>query len=145
MSDVLEDFLESMSANIPQLFIQVQLLTPSGGFLVFNGSPHSGIEHILQVVLGQSRTLYIITSPDSLSHPSGFTEVHWFGVPLVQMNENVHTVPEVRLSSHQNDGRPLVAGTDLRDPFGGDVVKGDRVDQAEAEDEDVHVGVAKRA
>lgn len=49
------------------------------------------------------------------------------------------------MSPNQNDGRGRVASTDLRDPFGGDVIKGDRVDQAEAQDEDVHVGIAQGA
>lgn len=84
-------------------------------------------------------------SPDPVCQPSGPAEVHWFGVPLVQANEDVHTVAKVRLGPNQDDGRGWVAGADLWDPFGGDVVKGDRVDQAEAEDEDVHVGIAQRA
>lgn len=84
-------------------------------------------------------------SSDPVCQPSGPAEVHWFGAPLVQMNKDVHVVSKVWLSSNQNNGRGRVAGTDLWDPFGGDVVKGDRVDQAEAEDEDIHVGIAQRA
>lgn len=61
------------------------------------------------------------------------------------MDENIHAVEKVRLGPHQNDGGGRVAGADLRDPFGGDVVEGDGVDQAEAQDEDVHVGIAQRA
>lgn len=61
------------------------------------------------------------------------------------MDEDVHAVEKVRLGPHQNDGGDGVAGTDLWDPFGGDVMEGDRVDQAEAQNEDVHVGIAQRA
>lgn len=61
------------------------------------------------------------------------------------MDEDIHAVEKVRLGPHQNDGGDGVAGTDLRDPFGSDVVEGDGVDQAEAQDEDVHVGIAQRA
>lgn len=61
------------------------------------------------------------------------------------MNEDVHTVTKIWLSSNKNNGRGQVAGTNLWDPFGSDVVKRDRVDQAEAEDEHVHVGIAQRA
>lgn len=82
---------------------------------------------------------------DPLLQPPGPARAHWPGAPLVQVNEDVHVVAEVRLSPDQNDGRGRVAGTDLWDPSGGDVLKGDGVDQAEAEDEDVHVGVAQRA
>lgn len=82
---------------------------------------------------------------DPACQPPGPAQAHRFGAPLVQMNEDVHIVAKVRLGSNQNDGRGRVACADLWDPFGGDVVKGDGVDQAEAEDEDVHMGIAQRA
>lgn len=84
-------------------------------------------------------------SSDPVCQLSGPAEVHWFGASLVQMNEDVHVVAKVWLSSDQHNGRGRVAGTDLWYPFGGDVVKGDRVDHAEAEDEDIHMGIAQRA
>ena len=83
-------------------------------------------------------------SSDPACQPSGPAAVHWFGAPLVQMNKYVHIVAEVGLSSNQDYRRGWVAGPDLRDPFGCDVFEGDGVDQAEAEDEDVHMGVAQR-
>ncbi len=83
-------------------------------------------------------------SSDLVREPFGPAELHRFGAPLVQVDEDVHIVAKVWLSPNQNDGRGRVAGTDLWDPFRGDVVKGDWVDQAEAEDEDVHVGIAQR-
>lgn len=84
-------------------------------------------------------------SSDPVCKPPGPAQVHRFGAPLVQMNEDVHIVAKVWLGPNQNDGRGRVACADLRDPFGGDVVKGDGVHQAEAEDEDVHMGIAQRA
>ena len=112
---------------------------------VLDGSKYSLVEHIFEVVLCQSRTLHIAVSSDPVCQPPGPAEVHWFGAPLVQMDEDVHVVAEVWLSPDQKDGRGLVPSTDLWDPFGGDVLQGDWVDQAEAEDEDVHVGIAERA
>lgn len=84
-------------------------------------------------------------SSDPACQPSGLVEVHWFGSPLVQMNKDVHIVAKVWLSSNQNDGWSWVSSADLWDPFGNDIVKGDRVDKAEAEDEDIHMGIAQRA
>lgn len=84
-------------------------------------------------------------SSDPVCKSSGLAEEHRFGAPLVQVDEDIHIVTKVWLSPNQNDGRGRVASTDLWDPFRGDVVKGHRVDQAEAEDEDVHMGVAQRA
>lgn len=61
------------------------------------------------------------------------------------MNEDAHVVTEVWLASHQNNGRSPVGCADLWDPFGGNVGKGAWVDQAEAEDENIHMGKAQRA
>lgn len=70
---------------------------------------------------------------------------HWFCASLVQVNEDVHIMAKVRLCPDQNDGRVRVASADLWDPFGSDVIEGDRVDQAEAQNEDIHVGIAQGA
>lgn len=113
--------------------------------LVLDGSEYSTVKHIFEVVLCQSWTLHIVVSSDLVCKPSGPAEVYWFGAPMVQVNEDVHIVAKVWLSPDQNDWRGRVSSTDLWDPFRGDIVKGDRADQAEAEDEDVHVGIAQRA
>lgn len=84
-------------------------------------------------------------SSEPACQPSGPAVGHWLGAPAVQLNEDVHVVAKVCLSPDQNDRRGRVAGTDLWDPLGGDVIKGDGVNQAEAQDEDVHVGIAQRA
>ena len=60
------------------------------------------------------------------------------------MNKDVHIVAKIWLSSDQNYGWGWVTSADLWDPFGSDIVKGDGVDKAEAEDEDVHMGIAQR-
>lgn len=113
--------------------------------VVLNGRRYGTIKHFFEVLLCQSRTLHILMGSYPPCQPLGRGEVHGFAAALGQMNEDVHIVTKVRLSSNQNDGRGWVASTDLWDPFGSDVIKGQRVDDAEAEDEDVHVGIAQRA
>lgn len=61
------------------------------------------------------------------------------------MNKGVHTVTKVQLSPSQNNGRGGIEGTDMWDPIGGDVVEGHWVDNAEAEDEDIHLGIPQGA
>lgn len=112
---------------------------------MLDGSKNSTVKHIFEVVLRQSRTLHVVVSSDPACQPSGLTVCHWFGSLLGQLNQNVHVVAKIRLSPNQNDGRGLVSSTDLWDPFGGDVLKGDGVDQAEAQDEDIDVGITQRA
>lgn len=99
---------------------------------------------MFEVVLRQSRTLHIVMSSDPVCQPLGPAEVHGSGAQLVQMDKDLHIVAKVRLSSNQDNGRGRVARADLWDPFGGDVFEGDGVDQAEAEDEHVHMGIAQR-
>lgn len=110
-----------------------------------DGGMNGAVKHVLEVALSQSRTLHIVPGSDPASQSPGLAVGHRFGAALVQADEDIHVVAEVRLSAHQHDGRERVASTDLRNPFGGDVVEGDGVDQAEAQDEDVHMGVAQGA
>lgn len=63
--------------------------------LVLDGSKYGRVKHIFEVVLCQSRTLHIVVSSDPVCQPSGPAEAHWFGPPLVQVNEDVHTVAKV--------------------------------------------------
>lgn len=110
-----------------------------------DGGVNGAVKHVFEVALRQSGTLHVVLGSDPASQPPGPAVGHRFGSALIQADEDVHVVAEVGLGAHQHDGRDGVAGTDLRDPFGGDVAEGDGVDQAEAQDEDVHVGVAQRA
>lgn len=116
---------------------------------MLNGSKYSTVKGVFKVVLCESRALHVVMSSDPAREPSGLVKEHRSGALLVQMNEDVHTVSKVWLSSNQNDGGDWVGGSNLWDPFGGDIVKWDGVDEAEAEDEaedeDVHMGIAQRA
>lgn len=110
-----------------------------------DGGMNGAIKHVFEVALSQSGTLHIVLRSDPASQPPGLAVGHRFGATLVQVDEDVHVVAEVGLSAHQYDGRGRVAGTDLRNPFGRDIVEGDGVDQAETQDEGVHMGIAQGA
>lgn len=144
-SDDTEHFPPARLAESLQTFEQAEFCRVCANGLVLDGSKNSTVKHIFEVMLRQSRTLHIVVSSDPACQSSGLTVGHWFGSLLSQLNQNVHVVAKIRLSPNQNDGRGLISSTDLWDPFGGDVLKGDRVDQAEAQDEDIDVGIAQRA
>lgn len=128
-----------------QTFKKAELFRVCANVLVPDGSKNSTVKHIFEVLLSQSRTLHIVVSSYPVGQPSGLAVAHWFGAPLVQVNEDVHIMAKVCLCPNQNDGRVRVASADLWDPFGSDVIEGDRVDQAEAQNEDIHVGIAQGA
>lgn len=69
---------------------------------------------------------------------------HRFGAALGQVNQNVHILAKIRLGPNQDDWGGAVPGADLRDPLGRNVLEGDGVGQAEAQDEDVDVGITQR-
>ena len=144
-SDDTEDFLPSRITKSLQTFKQSKFFRLCANVLVLNGCIHSTVKDVFEVVLCQSRALHVVVSSDPVCQPSGLSAGHWFGAPLVQVNEDIHIEAEVRLGPDQDDGSSRVAGTDLWDPFGGDVIEGDGVDQAEAQDEDIHVGIAQGA
>lgn len=62
---------------------------------MLDGSENSTVKHIFEVVLRQSRTLHVVMSSDPVCQPSGLAVGHWFGAPLVQVNEDVHVVAKV--------------------------------------------------
>lgn len=110
---------------------------------MFDGCENGGVEGLLQVLLRQSRALHVLRGPDLLGQaPSPGTE-HGLHLVPVQVYQDVDVQQEVRLSPDQNDGGRRVAGADLRDPFLCDVLEGRRVDDAEAKQEDVRVGVGQ--
>lgn len=112
---------------------------------VLDGGKNSRVKYVLEVVLRQSRTLQVVASSDPACQPSGPAVGHWFGAALGQVNQDVHILAKVRLGPNQDNWRGPVPGADLWDPFGCNVLEGDGVDQAEAQDEDIHVGITERA
>lgn len=111
---------------------------------VLNGGEDGGIERLLQVLLRERRALHVVGRPDLLRHAAGPRAQHGLDVGAVQVDEDVHVQEEVRLGAHEDDGRGRVVRPDLRDPLLGDVVEGGGVDHAEAQEEDVRVGVGQR-
>lgn len=112
---------------------------------VLNGGEDGGIKGLLQVLLRQGGTLDVVGRPDLLADAPGPGAQHGLDLGAVQVDEDVHVQEEVRLGPDQDDGGGRVVGPDLRDPLLGDVVKGGGVDQTEAEEEDVGVGVGQRS
>lgn len=112
---------------------------------VLDGSKNSRVKHVLEVVLRQSGTLQVVASSHPACQPSGLAVGHWFGAMPGQVNQDLHILAKVRLGPNQDNWRGPVPGADLRDPLGCDVLEGDGIDQAEAQDEDIHVGITERA
>lgn len=112
---------------------------------VLDGSKNSRVKHVLEVVLRQSGTLQVVASSHPACQPSGLAVGHWFGAMPGQVNQDLHILAKVRLGPNQDDWRGPVPGADLRDPLGCDVLEGDGIDHAEAQDEDIHVGITERA
>ena len=111
--------------------------------LVFDGGEDGGVERLLQVLLGEGGALHVVRRPDLLRHGLGPRAQHRLDLGAVQVDEHVDVQQEVGLRAHQDDGRRGVVRPDLGHPLLGDVVEGGGVDHAEAEDEDVRVGVGQ--
>lgn len=110
---------------------------------VLNGSKNGRIKRLLQVLLCERRTLHVVCSPDLVRHALCPGVRDWLDVRLVQVDEDVHVQQKVGLSPYENDGCGRVVGPDLWNPLLGDVVERGGVDHAEAQEEDVCVGVGQ--
>lgn len=111
---------------------------------VLDGGEDGGVKRLLQVLLRERRALDVVRGPDLLRHAPRPGAQNRLDVGPVQVDEDVHVQQEVRLGPDQNDGRRRVVRPDLRDPLLGDVVERGGVDHAEAQEEDVRVGVRQR-
>jgi len=58
--------------------------------------------------------------------------------------QSLRVCAEVELSADEDDGGGGAVVLDLRDPLGGDVLKGGWADDAEADEEDIGLGIAQR-
>ena len=110
---------------------------------MFDGGKDGGVKGLLEVLLGERGALDVVRRPDLLRHALGPGVEHGLDLGAVQVDEHVDVQEEVRLRAHQHDGRRGVVRPDLGHPLLGDVVEGGGVDHAEAEDEDVRVGVGQ--
>lgn len=112
---------------------------------VLNGGKDGRVKGLLQVLLREGGTLDVVGRPDLLADAPGPGAQHGLDFGAVQVDEDVDVQQEVELGPNQNDGGGGVVGPDLWDPLLGDVVKGGGVNQAEAEEEDVGVGIGQRS
>jgi len=111
--------------------------------VVLYGGKDGGVKRLLQVLLRERRTLHVVRRPDLLCHAPSPGAQNGLDVGPVQVDEDVDVQQEVRLSPDQDDGRGRVVRPDLGDPLLGDVVERGGVDHAEAQEEDVRVGVGQ--
>lgn len=112
---------------------------------VLNGGKDGRVKGLLQVLLREGGALDVVGRPDLLADAPGPGAQHGLDFGAVQVDEDVDVQQEVQLGPDQNDGGGGVVGPDLWDPLLSDVVKGGGVNQAEAEEEDVGVGVGQRS
>lgn len=108
---------------------------------ILNGFKDGRIESFLQVLLREWRTLYVVSRPDLLSYAPRPGAQNGLDVRSVQVDEDVHVQQKVRLGTDEDNGRGRVMSPDLWNPLLGDVVKWGGVDQTEAQEKDVHVGI----
>lgn len=113
--------------------------------LVLDGGKDGRVERLLQVLLRERRALDVVRGPDLIRHAPRPGALHRLDVAPVQVDEDVHVQQQVRLRPDQDDGRGRVVSPDLGDPLGHDVAEWGGVDHAEAQEEDVCVGVGQSA
>lgn len=78
-----EGFFPSRVAESLQTFKQAELFGARARVPVCDGSVHSAVKHLFEVVLRQSRTLHIVMGSDPVSQPSDPAVGHRLGAPLV--------------------------------------------------------------
>lgn len=106
-------------------------------------SPNRLIKYALQVPLRQCRAFQVLMSPDITRDRQGLLvghRGHAFGRQRVE-RDLIFT--EIELCADQDDGHARGVVLNLGMPFGLDVVEGRRRHDAEADEEDVGLGIGK--
>jgi len=103
------------------------------------------IKDDLETLLGEGRALEVLVGVDLAGLLLSFLDGDRAAlVLLAQLLLGVVVVAEIELSADKDDGDLGAVVADLRVPLGGDVLKGRRGDDAEADKEDVGLRVAQR-
>lgn len=125
--------------------------SPAFGFLwlllgiwVLNTSHDSCIKDLLEVFLSQSRALDVGRGFYFLSTELCSLLRYWLFFALVQLDEDFDILPEVWLCPNQDDGRLGAVAANFGNPLLTHILEGRRAHHAEAQQEDVRVGVAQR-
>lgn len=114
------------------------------GIRVLNPSHDGRIKDLLEVFLSQSRALDVGRGFYFLGTELRSLLRDGLLFALVQLDENFDVLPEVRLRPHQDDGRLGAVAPDFGNPLLTHVLEGRGADDAEAQQEDVRVGIAQR-
>lgn len=141
-SDEAEELLPATPGESFRAPVRKPPLLALASFVLYGGED-GGIERLLQVLLRERRALDIVRRPDLLRHAASTGAQDGLDVRSVQVDEDVHVQQEVRLGADEHDGCGRVVSPDVRHPLLGDVVKRVGVDHAEAQEEDVRVGVGQ--
>lgn len=113
------------------------------GVRVLDTSNNGGVKHLFEVFLSQSRAFDIGDSFDFLSAQLRRLLGDWLLFAFVQLNEHFDIFSKVRLGPNQDDGGLRAVTPNLRYPLLTDVLEGGGAHHAEAQQEDVCVGVAE--
>lgn len=114
------------------------------GIRVLNTSHDGRIKDLLEVFLSQSRALDVGRGFYFLGTELRGLLRDWLFFALVQLDENFDILPEVRLRPNQDNGRLGAVASDFGNPLLTHVLEGRGTHHAEAQQEDVRVGVAQR-
>lgn len=135
-----------------------------GGFGPAMDLPDGLVENGLEIPLGESRALEILPRADLLGTVDTHLECYRSHALLVQARNGIGVLAQIELGAHQDDGDAGGVMLNLGVPLSGksqhllwsirvgrvtnlglDVVERRRADEGEADEEDVGLGVRKRA
>lgn len=103
------------------------------------------IEHRLEALLGQSRALQILDGGDLLGHCQSLGIGDGGELLVLQLLDRGLVVAQIQLGADQDDRDTGAVVTHLGEPLGPDVLKGGRIHQREADEEDVRLGIGERS
>ena len=122
-----------LSVFFPAFAAESPAAAPRNHTVLLQGTEDGRVKHLLHVLLSQCRTFYITHCTDFTGLCLGLLLADRSLIVLVQLNEFSDIISEVTQSTDQNQRYIRELFSHLRNPFFVDVVKGRRVDDAEAE------------
>lgn len=103
------------------------------------------VEDCPQTRLSESRSLHVLGSTNLLGDLETIVVADGSLLLVGEALEGLTLLAEVDLGAHEDDGRGGAVVGDLGVPLGADILEGGGVDDGEAEEEDVGLGVGERA
>lgn len=99
------------------------------------------VEHVLQALLSQCRTLDVLNSPEFPSKSLALLRGNGSLLLPLQLLHDLWVVPQIYLGSHDKAWYARTVVMDFREPLFLDVLKGGRRGYAKAHEEDVGLRV----